>query len=167
MRRRLPSRVRKLRSLRGRDLLDILRCQWALLRAQVLVWTRPDGHLLAIDHSSTGTTQGRSFDVARAGESTRSLPESRLAEVRRLSLALSRAARFGLIRPACLVRAVALQSVLEARGLAGSRIRIGVRREGTEFAAHAWVDYHGVVLDDSPGRVGTYREITDARVAPR
>lgn len=42
----------------------------------------------------------------------------------------------------CLPRAVALRELLEARGV-GARVRIGVRRQGSLLAAHAWVEVGG------------------------
>jgi hypothetical protein len=47
----------------------------------------------------------------------------------------------------CLIRSTALWYLLRRQGIA-SEIRIGVNREEGEFHAHAWVETHGVVLND-------------------
>ena len=48
----------------------------------------------------------------------------------------------------CLKKSLVLWILLRDRGII-SEIRIGVQRESTSFAAHAWVESQGVVLNDS------------------
>jgi Transglutaminase-like superfamily len=48
----------------------------------------------------------------------------------------------------CLKKSLVLWILLRDRGIM-SEIRIGVQRESTTFAAHAWVEYQGIVLNDS------------------
>ena len=48
----------------------------------------------------------------------------------------------------CLKKSLVLWILLRDRGIM-SEIRIGVERESTTFAAHAWVEYQGMVLNDS------------------
>lgn len=132
--------LKKLIALPPREWVDLLAAQVALLHAQILVWTRPRGRLLV---QSEGA-------VAKPGAD--------LARVRRLALAVERAAEYGLFRPSCLVRAVAVHHMLESHGFAGSWIRVGIRREGGRFMAHAWVDYAGNVLADQEWRVKEFDE---------
>ena len=47
----------------------------------------------------------------------------------------------------CLKKSLVLWILLRDRGII-SEIRIGVQRESTTFAAHAWVEYQGIVLND-------------------
>ena len=47
----------------------------------------------------------------------------------------------------CLQRSLTLWWLLHRRGIA-SDLRIGVRRHGTQIAAHAWIELAGVVLND-------------------
>ncbi len=35
-------------------------------------------------------------------------------------------------------------------------LRIGVSNDGGEFEAHAWVEYEGVVINDSAGSIGRF-----------
>ena len=122
--------------------------QWQLLVAQWLVWRRPTGTFL----SPVGGAAGR-----EPGE-----PE--LAEARRLAQAIQRAARHGVFRPACLVRSLALQRLLEGRGVEGSRLRIGVRMEEDKFEAHAWVELGEVVLGDHPDHVRRFDPLSELRL---
>ncbi|MCA9953069.1 MAG: lasso peptide biosynthesis B2 protein, partial [Anaerolineales bacterium] len=48
----------------------------------------------------------------------------------------------------CLPHALALWYLLRRQGIAG-KLQIGVQKNADEFAAHAWVEYGGVVLNDS------------------
>ena len=48
----------------------------------------------------------------------------------------------------CLKKSLVLWILLRDRGII-SEIRIGVQRESTTFSAHAWVEYQGIVLNDS------------------
>jgi hypothetical protein len=51
-------------------------------------------------------------------------------------------------RPNCLARSLALQTLLHRRGIP-AELRLGVRKEGQHFEAHAWVEFDGQVLNDS------------------
>ena len=144
--------LRLLRLPRG-EAAGLLRAQAMLLRAQLLLWTRPQGRLLE-------TRAAVSADAAAP-------PAADAARALRLADDVERAARGGLFRPTCLVRALALHELLEASRLPGSRIRIGVRWGGGGFEAHAWVEHGGRVLGDREANVGAYAELGQARLAPR
>jgi hypothetical protein len=75
-----------------------------------------------------------------------------------------RAAAYGLFRPLCLVRSVALNRMLDQYGFHGSRIRVGVRLVDGKFAAHAWVEYEGQVLGDDVEHVRGFEELSDVRL---
>jgi hypothetical protein len=139
--------------LRPLELAELLRAQVALLTAQVTVWTKPVGQLVAND-------QGGAPD----GSPSAGAPGEIEPEAVRVALAINRAAAYGLFRPLCLVRAVALHRSLESRGLRGSHIRVGVRRQRGKFAAHAWVEYKQQILGDREEHVGTFATLDDLRV---
>ena len=139
-------RLRKLGSLSGAAWRDLVAAQVALLRAQWRVWRAPTGTLVA---------RAPAADSAGPGDRDRA---------HAVALAVSRAAEHGLFRPFCLVRALALQSLLTARGIQGSSVRVGVRRHHGEFTAHAWITWHGEVLGDSPTHVARFVEVEDLRV---
>lgn len=90
-----------------------------------------------------------------------------LERARELELAVERAGRWSPLGPRCLTRAVALQRLLEDGGLEGARVRVGVQRDLNGFAAHAWVEFRGRVLGDSPAGVSRYRRLGDVDVFPR
>jgi hypothetical protein len=54
--------------------------------------------------------------------------------------------------------------MLDAHGIGGHRIRIGVRRADGTFTAHAWVELGKWILGDSDWSTRTYVPLTDARV---
>jgi hypothetical protein len=130
---------------------DLLAAQWALLTAQCAVWVRPRGALVAFGGD------GSALHATPAAE--------RRAEA--LALAVSRAATHGFFRPRCLVRALALVRMLDARGLRGGRVRIGVAKDGASFSAHAWVEYGTLLLGDRPERVSGYAPLDGIEVVTR
>ena len=144
-------RVRKLVELGPAGWAELLRAQGALIAAQLRVWTRPRGRLIACGTPPSPEPGACDHDGERVAE--------------RLALAVERAARYGVFRPLCLVRALALQRMLEARGIRSSRVRIGVRLRDGRFAAHAWVEYGGRVLGDTSEHVGMFSELADAQMA--
>lgn len=138
--------AKKLATLSAREWLDLFQAQWALAAAQLTVRSRPVGTL------ATAATGAVSADPAR------------MPEARRLALAVVRAARFGVFRPQCLVRSVALSRMLEKRGIEGAMVRVGVRRQDGEFLAHAWVEYAGQILGDADDHVGAFVPLTNLEV---
>lgn len=77
--------------------------------------------------------------------------ESRLSldEIVRIAALVNSAARWGPIPATCLTRSLLLGWLLQRRGVA-SQLRIGVRLVQGTFAAHAWVEYEGVPINDQP-----------------
>jgi hypothetical protein len=57
------------------------------------------------------------------------------------------AARHGIGGPACLEASLALWWLLARQGIA-SDLRVGVRKDGETFEAHAWVECGGQTLND-------------------
>ncbi len=153
--------ARKITRLSAREWADIARAQVALVRAQYLVRTRPTGELVAREEDPA-TRAGRPAPVFP--QPIRST-EDALAV--RLANAVERAAMYGVFRPQCLVRAVALHEMLEEDGIRGSQIRIGVGRDNGVFVAHAWVEYGDLILGDNPWRVRKYAELTGVRPVAR
>lgn len=133
-----------------RDLQAAARAQVDLLTARFLLWRRPIGKLVVCSNEDASPAR---------------LTRGTQAEAERIALAIDRAARLGVFRPTCLVRALALHRSLERRGIFGSIVRIGVRRSADALVAHAWVEYEGVVLGDTPAIVGNFTVLTHARLA--
>lgn len=57
------------------------------------------------------------------------------------------ASRYPFTWARCLQRSLALLWWLGSRGV-GAELQIGVRKDGRELQAHAWVEYQGMVLND-------------------
>lgn len=80
--------------------------------------------------------------AASAGSLTR-------AEIARMGALVNSAARWAPIPATCLTRSLLLGWMLRRRGVA-SQLRIGVRLVQGTLAAHAWVEYEGVPINDQP-----------------
>lgn len=59
------------------------------------------------------------------------------------------ATQYGIMQSSCLVRSLVLWKLLQDQGI-NSQLRIGVRHHAGQFQAHAWVEYSGVPLNESP-----------------
>lgn len=68
------------------------------------------------------------------------------------------ASRYHLGRVRCLHRSITLHSWLVREGIA-SQIRLGVRKEGAELKAHAWVEVNGSVVSDEPGAITQFKPL--------
>ena len=155
---RIARAARGLRRLDRERVRDLWAAECALARAQLMVWRRPTGALLGagprgpLPGAFLGAFPGAFAIVAGhpADVPARMARIELRREAERLARAIHVAARMGPIRPACLARALALNQLLESRGISGSRLRIGVRLQGGRFDAHAWVEYGGVVVGDDP-----------------
>jgi hypothetical protein len=60
---------------------------------------------------------------------------------------INSADRHGLCHPPCLAKSLTLWWLLGREGIA-SQLRIGIRKEGGKFEAHAWVELDGVALNE-------------------
>jgi hypothetical protein len=57
--------------------------------------------------------------------------------------------------------------MLDQRGIAGSRVRIGVRRTDGVFSAHAWVELGQHVLGDDVRNVSSFAQLLDVSVVKK
>lgn len=140
------SLARKLATLSLREWRELLQAQWALLVAQATLRRQPVGEL------ATPAIGAKDVNMAR------------MPEARRLALAITRAARFGVFRPQCLARSIALSRMLSERGIQGALVRVGVRRTDGQFLAHAWVELAGETLGDADAHVGSFVPLTNLDV---
>jgi hypothetical protein len=70
-----------------------------------------------------------------------------LTAARKVARLVDAAARHGRLPSSCLARSLALCHLLERQGI-GADLCIGVRQENGQIAAHAWVEYQDVILND-------------------
>lgn len=130
-----------------REIAALAEAQAVLLSCQLAKWRRPLGGLIewgAEDGGSEDRLDGR--------------------EIEAVCWAVTRAARYGVFRPQCLVRSLAIQRMLRRRGIPAGSMRIGVRMRNGSFQAHAWVELRGAVLGDSPAHVRSFTQVTDLRL---
>jgi len=64
----------------------------------------------------------------------------------------------------CLPRAITTTVLLRLQGVAAS-LKVGVKKY--PFAGHAWVECHGIVIDDPNSVAGQYSELGKAAMADR
>jgi hypothetical protein len=89
---------------------------------------------------------------------TRAPVPGEIEQVRAVARWVSVAARHMPYEVSCLRRSLCLWWLLARRGI-GSRLAIGVSRPAGGFAAHAWVEWQGSVLNDDPGVRSQYLAI--------
>jgi len=138
--RRLPGRLRTACTLLTVD-VGLRLLGFARMRSLLA----PRSRAAASSGAAAGTETGLAPGAAHAELSDR---ERALA----VSLArrVERAAGFRVYRVPCLPRALLVERWLAARGLPAA-LRIGARRQGGAFGAHAWVACGDLVLDPDPG----------------
>ncbi|HKV27399.1 MAG TPA: lasso peptide biosynthesis B2 protein [Candidatus Acidoferrales bacterium] len=71
-----------------------------------------------------------------------------LAEVHSAARMVDAASRRGIVRGNCLSRSIVLWWLLRRRGIP-TQLRIGARKTGNVFEAHAWVEMAGLPINDS------------------
>lgn len=136
--------TRRLFNLRPAEAGDLVLAQWNLLVALWTVRRRPPGELL------------RPLSEAPADSGVRDD-----ARLERLATAVDRVARFGVFRPTCLVRAVALERQIRGANAGPAVVRIGVRHASGGLLAHAWIELDGRVVGDELARVRRYTPLRD------
>lgn len=126
------------------EISDLLVAQAHLLAAWWTVRRRPKGGLLHLVNARPMGVQASK--------------EARLA---RLAVAVDRVARFGLFRPTCLVRAVALERLIRRAKAGAAVVRVGVLRTSNDFLAHAWIELGDRVIGDEPSHVRRFTPLHD------
>ena len=151
--------ARRLLELSWREIADFFRAQLAILVATWKLRRVRIGDLV-----TAGDEQARAFPVSHTGGGPTIAPDDVSPRAAQLAIASDRAARFGLLRPKCLVRSIALRNLLADRGIPGSIIRVGVRRKAGEFVAHAWVELDGRIIGDDVAEVARFTPLNSLGV---
>lgn len=126
---------------------EVAEAQFWVVWASLLVRLVPKGRLVS-------PTPPPSEDSTPSNAPTR--PDAWTARADRLARAVSRACRYGILRPECLVRSIALQRMLRLHGVREARVRFGVRHRDGEFQSHAWVVCGDRVVGDDARHVRTF-----------
>jgi hypothetical protein len=93
---------------------------------------------------------------------TRAVAEEDLRQAVRYARLIALAARHHAVPAHCLHRALVLHCWLLDAGLA-SQLRIGVRKEGADLKAHAWVELGGHVVNDRAAAVAVFTPLVGAQ----
>lgn len=128
------------------DVADMISAQCEVLRAQWALRAKSPGALV------------RTAAPAREG---RGVTAEEREALTRIAVAVGRVARFGVTRPACLVRAIAMERMIVRRGIHRARVKIGVMRDEDSFKAHAWIEVDGTVVGDSVSHVDRFIPLAD------
>lgn len=143
--------ARRLLALSLSEIGDLILAQRTLLAARRDVARRPRGQLL--------------HPLAPAHAAALVPCDSTWIE--RMATAVDRVARFGLFRPTCLVRAVALERLLRDANAGDAAVRVGVHRHDDHLLAHAWIELGGRVVGDDPSFVRRFVPLHDFSALPR
>lgn len=139
------SRVRTFLALDAASRRLFLRAWWLLLCAEIGLRTtsleRCERRLLAREEGAL--------------QAATALPPQEIARW------VQAAARHHLLPMTCLRRALVLKTLLVARGTAAELV-LGVRREGAELLAHAWVEVEGMPVGEPAAVLASYRTLEAA-----
>jgi hypothetical protein len=128
------NKAKRLQQLSGRE--------WALLGAAMVLLP-----VTALGLRLLGFQRYQSWMTGRAGRSRGAAGDAESA-ARQSARMVAIAARYSLMGRTCLPRALVLSFLLQRMGLDGD-LRIGVRQEGDELQAHAWIERQGQALNDT------------------
>lgn len=100
----------------------------------------------------------RGFDATRStlrkmvsGVKQRTASDSLNKQMALTARMVNAADRHGLVHPSCLVKSLTLWWLVGRQGIA-SELRVGVRKEGGNFEAHAWVEREGIAVNEPEER---------------
>lgn len=85
---------------------------------------------------------------------------------RRYARRIDLASRFSLGRAQCLHRSLVLHHWLRFEGMP-SELQIGVRKDGQQIKAHAWVELRGYPVTDPPQTLVPFARLNDAAARDR
>jgi len=108
--------------------------------------------LVALSLKFRGFETTRSALRKKASSATRQTDSLSLDKQIALTAHMVNAAdRHGLVHPSCLVKSLTLWWLLGRQGIP-SELRVGVRKEGGNLEAHAWVEREGIALNEPEER---------------
>jgi hypothetical protein len=149
--RRMARKLEKWRALAARE-------RWLLVQMAVLLPVIGGALRLAGFRRTHRILAGSSVPAVAKCDGARTGASFAMAE--RLGQLVSIAARHGPYRATCLRQSLALWWLLRRRG-ASAALRIGVGKPDGRLGAHAWVELHGRVVNDSATIADTYATYDD------
>ena len=103
--------------------------------------------------------------AARRSDFVRVLTHQQKRVIRRQARLIDIASRYPFRWALCLQRSQALLWRLRSIGI-DAQLRVGVRKDGSQMSAHAWVEYDGVVLNDRQDTPEHYAPLVRAGALP-
>ncbi len=146
MARRLSELIAEALRLSGGERRELARAWFELPAVSIALRILPLRRLLAPPRQRPGAARRRLDDGPAAAR-----------EAARLVRA---AARFSPLPSSCLTRSIVLWRLLRRRGV-GAEIRIGVSREASALAAHAWIEVDGEPVSDAADVSARYAAFAD------
>lgn len=151
-------KLRRARSLSGRELADVARAAGWIAIVRIAVRLMPYPTLLERLTPRAGSGAAR-HPISRPTSPVSPAPIAEAsATIARLARAVDIAAHNTWPRPTCLSRSLALWRMLAAEGVPAV-VRLGVSRPGDGFEAHAWVEVGGLVVNDAPDVASRFRPL--------
>ena len=142
----MKGRLLKLIGLQSNDYREILISYGFLFSAGWRIFVRKENvDRWAVNQPSPSATQA--------------LTQARRDALTRQARWINATARHPIPWARCLQRSVALCPWMESKGIR-PELKIGVRKNGDSLVAHAWVEYHGQVLNDSLDRLQEFAPLT-------
>lgn len=92
-------------------------------------------------------------------------PEQAQAVIEHTAWLVDVARRYHPARYTCLRRALVLQRLLYREGVA-TQLRFGVRKEGGQLQAHAWLEFQGQPVGDPEALTGRFVPLAEAAAKP-
>jgi hypothetical protein len=138
--------LRRMTSLKASEAAMLAQALAWVVGMRIAMWTVPSARLLRFVQ--------RRVDRVAAAPAVGRWPASEIAwSVRAVGRRVPKAS--------CLVQALAVQLLLARNGY-GSELRVGVKTDDGEFAAHAWVEHQGRIIVGGDGH-GVYTPLPDLR----
>ena len=142
---------------------DVARAILAVMKARRILARRPVGALVTRDETLTppidSLVEPERPELPPSELSPSELPPSEWPRGERWGAAVDRALRWLPGDSACLVRATALRDLLITDGARCAVVRIGVRRGGAGFEAHAWVELDGTPIAEDMALRGAFSSL--------
>ena len=133
--------------------LDLAPWERLLLVRLVLLLPAIGAALHLLDFKRTRDLLAR---FAHSSEAPPAAEDAAMADIaHRIARLVGIAANHGPYRATCLRQSLALWWLLRRRGIP-AELRIGVRKDGGELQAHAWVEHQGQALNDMQRTTAAY-----------
>ncbi len=144
----MKMRFLRLSKIRPANWIDVLRAYWHLSEARLHMMRTPPPDLLGMEN--------------RIVSNDASIAPLDIRIIRRRTKLIDLAGSFPFSWAQCLQRSLALRAWLRRQGI-DVTLTIGVRKSNGSLEAHAWLEYAGIVINDSQNVREEYSTLTAAK----